>query len=319
MKVFIAHKIPQIGMDLLAGHEIVQNEKAGPLSPADFVKLAKDCDAAITFVSDKVDDFVLSECPKLKLISNYAVGFDNVDFSAAEKHGVTVTNTPDVLTEAVAEHAIALMFAVGRRVLEADRFMREGKYEMWESDLLLGMEFRGATLGVLGLGRIGSRVAEIAHAGLGMNIVYNDIEPNPDFEKNLDAKFLESEELLKTADVVSVHVPLLDSTRHLINAERLKNMKQTAILINTSRGPVVDEEALTQALKQRVIAGAGLDVFENEPHLTPGLGSLENAVVTPHIASATVKARDDMARLATQAVVDFAAGKTPQHVVEPKK
>lgn len=314
-KVFVAHSIPKAGLQMLSGLQVDINDQAGPLAKADLISRAKDANAIVSFLSDKIDEEVLSACPNLKIVSNYAVGFDNIDLDAAAKHNVTVTNTPDVLTEAVAEHTIALMLAVGRRVVEADRFIRSGQYKMWEANLLLGKQLRGSVMGILGCGRIGARVAEIAKQGFGMEIIYSDMNRNQDLEEHLGAKFVEQADLIHQADVLSMHVPLTDSTRHLMDTTKLGDMKSDAILINTSRGPIVDEAALVEALRNKTIAGAGLDVFENEPNMAPGLAELDNVVLTPHIASATVTARDDMARLAAQAVLDVAAGKTPAHVI----
>lgn len=315
-KVFVTHPIPKSGLQMLAGLQVDLNDQNGPLAKADLIGRAKDTDAIISFLSDKIDEEVLLACPKLKIVSNYAVGYDNVDLDAAAKHNVIVTNTPDVLTEAVAEHTIALMLAVGRRIVEADRFMRNGQYKMWEADLLLGKQFKGSAMGILGCGRIGARVAEIAKQGFGMEIIYNDMNRSQDLEEHLGAKFVEQADLIHQADVLSIHVPLTNSTRHLMGAAKLGGMKSDAILINTSRGSIVDEVALVEALRNKTIAGAGLDVFENEPNMTPGLAELDNVVLTPHMASATVTARDDMARLAAQAVLDVAAGKTPAHVIK---
>lgn len=314
-KVFVAHPIPKSGLQMLSGLQVDVNDQPGPLAKTDMISRAKDAHAIISFLSDKIDKEVLAACPNLKIISNYAVGVDNVDLSAAAERGVIVTNTPDVLTEAVAEHTIALMLAAGRRVVEADRFMRAGRYKMWEADLFLGKQFKGSVLGILGCGRIGTRVAEIASLGFGMEIIYYDARRNPEIEKHLGAKFVDQADLVGQADVLSIHVPLTESTRHLVDAAKFSQMKPDAILVNTSRGSIIDEAALVEALRNKTIAAAGLDVFENEPNMAPGLAELDNVVVTPHIASATVTARDDMARLAAQAVLDVAAGRTPAHVI----
>lgn len=300
---------------MLAGMQVSVNDQPGPLSKSDLISHAKDADAIISFLSDKIDEEVLSACPNLKIVSNYAVGYDNVDLSAAAEHKVLVTNTPDVLTDAVAEHTVALILAASRRIVEADSFMRAGKYKMWEADLFLGKQLKGSVLGILGCGRIGARVAEIAHQGFGMEVIYHDSRRSEDLENHLGAKFVEQADLISQADVLSIHVPLTESTRHLIDAAKLSQMKPDAILVNTSRGPVIDEAALVEALRNKTIAAAGLDVFENEPNMAPGLAELDNVVVTPHMASATITARGDMARLAVQAVLDVAAGKTPAHVV----
>jgi glyoxylate reductase len=315
-KVFVAHPIPKLGLQMLTGLQVKVNDLTGPLAKADLINHAKDADAIIAFLSDKIDKEVFAACPNLRIISNYAVGFDNVDLRAAAEHSVVVTNTPDVLTEAVAEHAITLMLAAGRRIVEADRFMRAGRYKMWEADLLLGKQFKGSVMGVLGCGRIGTRVAEIANQGFGMAIIYYDARRNHDMEKHLGAKFVDQADLIRQADVLSIHVPMTESTRQMMDATTFGRMKPDAILINTSRGPVIDEVALVEALRNRTIAAAGLDVFENEPQMAPGLAELDNVVLTPHIASATITARGDMARLAAQAVLDVSAGKTPAHVIE---
>jgi lactate dehydrogenase-like 2-hydroxyacid dehydrogenase len=217
-----------------------------------------------------------------------------------------------VLTDSVAEHAIALMMSVARRVTEGDRYTRAGKYKGWGPMLLLGRPMIGKKLAIIGLGRIGSRVAEIAHNGYGMEIHYYDIAQNADFEKSVNATFhADVDSALKIADYVSVHVPLLPATQHLINADRLREMNSEAFLVNTSRGPVVDEAALVDALKNGVIAGAALDVFEKEPELAPGLAELENVVLTPHIASGTIETRSAMAELAAKNIIAVLSGEAP--------
>ncbi|NIT03512.1 D-glycerate dehydrogenase, partial [Candidatus Saccharibacteria bacterium] len=214
-----------------------------------------------------------------------AVGYDNIDVPAATKRGIMVTNTPGVLTEAVAEHTFALLLAIARRIVESDQFTRAGKYKGWEPMLLLGTELEGKTLGVVGLGRIGARVAQMAARGMGMKVIYYDIKRNPSFERELEVRFYKNlSSLLGEADFVSLHVPLLPTTRHLIGAKELKTMKKSAYLINTSRGPVVDERALVKALKGGWIRGAALDVYEEEPKLAPGLAKLDNVVLAPHTA-----------------------------------
>ena len=207
------------------------------------------------------------------------------------------------------------MLAIARRISESDQFTKTGKYKGWEPELLLGSELKGKTLGIVGLGRIGSRVAEMAVKGMGMKVSYFDVKPSAEFEKEFQATFQDLDSLLKEADFVSIHVPLLPATRHLINADKLKMMKPTAYLINTSRGPIVEEMALVEALKSGTIKGASLDVFENEPQLAPGLADLPNVVLTPHTASATDEARGAMATLAAQAILDTLSSKVPQNLV----
>jgi lactate dehydrogenase-like 2-hydroxyacid dehydrogenase len=273
-------------------------------------------DAVLCLLTDTIDGEIFDAAPNAKVFANYAVGYNNIDVAAASQRGVTITNTPGVLTDTVAEFAMSMICAVTKRIVEADSFVRAGKYGGWGPMLLLGSDLRGKTLGILGAGRIGTRVAEIAHNGFGMNVVYYDIKQNEFIEKDAAAEFRATpEEVLAVADVVSVHVPLLDSTRHLINAERLGKMKPTASLVNTSRGPVVDENALVDALKNKTIRSAAIDVFENEPALSPGLVELPNAIITPHIASATEETRGKMSAIAAENILAHLAGKTPQNVV----
>jgi len=281
---------------------------------AQLLEFIKGADAVLGQLQDKVDEEYLTAAgPQLKIVANYAVGFDNLDLTALSSHNVVGTNTPDVLTEAVAEHAFALIFAITRRIVEAHK-LAQTQSSSFGPEVMLGMELKGKTLGVLGLGRIGSRVAEIGKA-LGMKIIYYDIKQNSEFEQSVGAQFKATpEELLSASDVVSVHVPLLDSTKHLINADRLKMMKPTSYLVNTSRGPVIDEVALVEALKNGTIKGAALDVGETEPKWAPGLVDLDNIVLTPHIASATNEARSEMGVLAAENIIEVLSGrpaKTP--------
>lgn len=304
-KVVVTRKIPGNGMQMLkdAGFEVVVGEQDSPMERSKLLEFIKGADGVLTQLQDKVDEeFLTTAGAQLKVVANFAVGYDNFDTTALLSHNVIGTNTPDVLTEAVAEHTFALIFAITRRVVEAD-IIALRQNSAFGPEVLLGMELKGKILGVLGLGRIGSRVAEIGKA-IGMSIIYYDIKQNNEFEAQLGAIFKATpEELLKEADVVSVHVPLMDATRHLINKEKLEMMKKTAYLVNTSRGPVVDEAALAQALKDKIIAGAALDVFENEPKLSPGLESLMNVVLTPHIASATHEARSSMGELDAKNII----------------
>lgn len=301
--VLVAYPIPEAGMKLLRQKFNVTVSKK-KLAASELRKKAQGHEGIVSLLTDKIDTDFLRANPQVKIIANYAVGFDNIDVEAVKKAGADASNTPGVLTNAVGEHAIALMMAVGRRIVEADRFLRAGKYKGWEPELLLGTGFAGKTLGIVGLGRIGSYVTHIAKRGLGMEVVYNDVKPNPEFEKEYGATFMKLPQLLKVCDVVSIHVPLLPQTHHLFSHAQFKAMKKTAIVINTSRGPVIDESALVGALEQGVIGGAGLDVFEQEPKLAPGLAKLWNCVITPHIASATHEARDAMAVIVAQNIMD---------------
>ena len=315
--VYVTRKIPEVGLGMLkeSGHDVDVSEKDGVLTHEELLSAikAKPYDAVLSLLTDQIGESVFDAVPTAKIFANYAVGYNNIDIEAAKERGVTVTNTPGVLTDSVAEYALALILAVAKRIPEGDRFTKRGDYKGWAPELLLGSDMKGKTLGILGAGRIGSGVAVRAKRAFDMNIIYYDIKPNEHLEKDIECTYKDSvEDVLKESDVVSVHVPLLDSTRHLINAERLSLMKDTAYLINTSRGPVVDEKSLVKALKSGIIRGAGLDVFEEEPALAPGLAELPNVVITPHIASATIDTRGKMSLIAAQNIVDFLAGKEPQ-------
>lgn len=317
-KVFVTRKIPDEGLKLLQGKvelEVWEEDRAIPRE--ELLRRVKGINALLPLLTDKIDAEVMDTAgPQLKIISNYAVGYDNIDVEAASQRGIMVANTPGVLTEAVAEHTFALLLAIARRIPESDKFTRAGRYRGWEPLLLLGTELQGKILGIVGLGRIGSRVAEMATRGMGMKVVYHDIKRDESFERKFKARFYKDfSDLLKEADFVSLHVPLLPATRHLVGEKELKLMKKTAYLINTSRGPVVDEKALVRALKGGWIRGAALDVYEEEPKLAPGLVKLENVVLAPHTASATIEARGAMARLAAQAILDVFAGKGPKNFV----
>jgi glyoxylate reductase len=293
-KIFVTNPIPEVGMELL-------REKYK------LVKKPEGVDAVVSLLTFKIDGAFMDRVGgQLKVIGNYAVGFNNIDLVAAKKRGIMVTNTPGVLTDTVAEHTIALLMAIARRIPESDKFVRAGKYKGWEPMLLLGSDLKGKTLGIIGFGRIGQRVREIAEKGLEMKVLYYD-----KFSKsNASIK-----KILKESDFVTTHVPLLPSTRHLIGAKELKMMKSSAYLINTSRGPVIDESALVKALKRGDIRGAALDVFEDEPKLAKGLKSLKNVVLTPHTASGTRETRDKMAVMVANNVISALSGKKPANLV----
>ena len=294
--VFVTSRIPEEGINLLQKQGYVL--KFGPLGKA------KGAHALLCLLTDTIDEKVMDSIgPQLKIISNMAAGLDNIDVHEAVKRGITFANTPGVLTEAVAEHTVALLLAVSRRVAEGDRFIRAKQYKGWRVDLLLGQELQGKTVGIVGYGRIGSRVAAILEKGFNMKVAYYDEHRNEIAERN-NARYVSLEELLKSSDVVSLHVPLLAATLHLIGEKELAMMKRTAYLINTSRGAVVDEKALARVLKENGIAGAGIDVFEHEPKINASLLKLQNAVLTPHIASASHEARVAMAELACQNIIN---------------
>lgn len=318
--IYVTRKVPGKALAMLAekGYAVDVSKKDGVLTRAELLAAlrAKPYEGVLCLLTDAIDGEVFDAVPSATIFANYAVGFNNIDTGAAKERGITVTNTPDVLTDTVAEHTFALILAIASRIAEGDRFVRAGRYHGWEPEMLLGTDVRGKTLGLLGAGRIGSRVAYQAARGFDMKVVYYDVKRNEQFEKEFSAAFRPSvEEVLSEADVVTVHVPLLPSTRHLLNAERLRMMKKTAYLVNTSRGPVIDEAALVVALREGVIRGAALDVFENEPALAPGLAELEDVILTPHIASATEETRGKMGEVAAQNLIDFFEGKKPRNAI----
>ncbi|MEK7646701.1 MAG: D-glycerate dehydrogenase [Patescibacteria group bacterium] len=318
--ILITREIPQIGIDMLEaqGYNVtVCPGKAGdaPLPQKKFLSYLKKTpyDAVISLLTDKIDTKTLDVAPTVKIFANYAAGFNNIDLAETKKRGVIATNTPGVSSVAVAEHAVALMFALTTRLVEADLFTKKGKYKGWSPMSFIGSDITGTTIGLIGVGSIGYEVARMLARGFGVKIVYYDVVANTKLESEFSATRSDTVEgVLAQADIVSLHVPLLDSTHHLMNASRFAQMKPTAFLVNTSRGPVVDEKALVSALKKRQIAGAGLDVFEYEPKITSGLTKFPNVVLTPHIASARTSARNDMARIAVQNVIDVLEGREPK-------
>ncbi len=278
--------------------EVDVNEADAPLLRKELIRRLQGRQGLVCMISEAIDEELLAACPDLKVASNVAVGFNNIDVAAATKRGVVVTNTPDVLTETTADFAWTLLMAIARRVVEADRYVRDGKFDQWKNMLLLGGDIHGKTLGIVGFGRIGRAMARRAQ-GFGMRVLYQDaVAADPATERELRASRTDIATLLKESDFVTLHTPLLPETRHLINAQSLKTMKKTAYLINASRGPVVNETALAQALTEGWIAGAGIDVFEDEPKVHPGLMGLTNVVLAPHIGSASSDTRLQMANLA---------------------
>ncbi len=318
--VFVSRIIPQEGIDLLKKEcDVTVNPQDRVLSKQELIEQMRGKDALLCLLTDKIDAEVLDSNPRLRVVSNYAVGFDNIDVPACTARGLPLSNTPGVLTESVADHAMALMLAVSRRIAEGDKTVKAGAYPGWSPMYMLGNDVYERTLGILGLGRIGKAVAERAFKGFRMKILYYDVVRDPQFEKDVHAKFSTVDEVLKGSDFVSVHVPLLPTTKHMISDAQFKMMKPTAYLINTSRGPVIDEAALVRALQNKTIAGAGIDVFEFEPKLSPGMEKLDNLVVTPHLASATRTTRAAMATLAAQNVIDALNGKTPATQLNSKE
>ena len=319
-KVYVTRKIPDPGLNLLreSGHEVVVSEKDGVLTREELLEALRgdSYDAVLSLLTDKIDGEVYDAAPNAKIWANYAVGFGNLNLDDAKERGITVTNTPGVLTDTVAEYAVALLLAVAKRIPEADRFTKELKYEGWAPELFLGADLKGKTLGVVGAGRIGTAMAMKAARAFEMSVIYYDVKPNETLENELGATYKENvDDVMKEADFISVHVPLLDSTKHLISRERMQMMKPTAFLINTSRGPVVDENALVELLRDGTIRAAGIDVYEEEPKLAHGLPELANAVTTPHIASATEETRGKMSEMAARNIVEFLAGNTPPNPV----
>jgi len=313
-KVFVTRQILDSGIKLLKdkGFEVEVSGVDGVMPREELLQKVKGADAILSLLTDKVNDELFDAAgPQLKIVANYAVGYDNIDVPAATKRNIIITNTPGVLTESVAEHAIALMFAIARKVVESDQFMRDGKFHGWAPMMYLGNDLVGKTLGLVGLGRIGAAVAKRMHDGFEMKVVYYDLKRNEELEKQYGIEHKELDSLLKEADFISIHVPSTPETKHLINAERLKMMKPSAYLVNTARGPVVDEAALVEALKNNVIRGAGLDVYESEPVMAPGLAELPNTVLTPHTASATEETRGAMSELAAKNIIEVLEGRAP--------
>jgi glyoxylate reductase len=288
-----------------------QHVAIDPLPKPDLIARLQDKDGLVCLITDIIDDQVLSAAPRLKVIANVAVGYDNIDVSAARRRGIIVTNTPDVLTDTTADFTWAMLLAVARRTVEADRYVRAGHWRRWEFLRLLGADVHGRTLGIVGFGRIGRAVGRRA-LGFGMRVLYHDaVRADAGVEQELHATFTDRAELLRESDFVSLHCALTPDTHHLIDAAALRQMKPSAILINAARGPIVDEAALVEALRERAIAGAGLDVFEREPTVHPGLLQLDNVVLAPHIASASETTRIRMATLAVENCLAVLEGKAP--------
>ncbi len=320
MKIFVTRIVPEAGIKMLKdkGYEIAVNQEDRVLTKEELITALKDqnYNALFCLLTDKIDSEVMDSFgPQLKIVANMAVGFDNIDAQEAKKRGIMITNTPGVLTDTVAEHTFALMLAIAHRISEADKFTRSGQYIGWAPMLMLGNDLSRKTLGIVGLGRIGSRVAHHGVKGFEMKVLYYDVNRNEEFEKEFGAVFVSLDDLLKQSDFVSIHVPLLPATQHLINAEKLKLMKPTSYLINTSRGPIIDEAALAMALADKTIKGAALDVFEFEPKITPELLSIDNVILTPHIASATEETRSKMSVLAATNIIEALEGRIPPNIL----
>ena len=318
--ILITREIPHSAVLMLQerGYVVDVNKQDKILNQQEIIDLLKQkpYDAVITLLTDKIDKNIFDASPTVKIFSNYASGYDNIDVIEAKARGIVIANAPTELSSfAVAQHTIGMILALANRTVEADRFVRLGKYVGWEPMGFLGTDISGKIIGLVGDGRIGESVAKFCK-GLGFKIIYTDIHRNKKLEDELGAVFYESlEELLPMADFVSLHVPLLPSTKHLLNEKTLRLMKHTSFLINTSRGGVIDEIALEKILKEKVIAGAALDVFEFEPKISSNLLELENVVLTPHIASANLDAREAMASMAAQNIIDFDEGKELKNII----
>jgi glyoxylate reductase len=317
--VYVTRMIPQQTIDTLREHHDVEvNPHDRALSKEELLQAVRGRDAVISLLTDTIGGEVLDAAgPQCRIVANYAVGFNNFDLDAATARGVIMTNTPGVLDDATATHAWALLLATARRIPESERYVRAGKWHGWAPMAFIGQDVDNKTLGIAGLGRIGSKFARKA-AAFDMNIIYTDARPNTEFERQYNARFVDKATLLRESDYLSLHLPLLDETHHYIGAAELAAMKPTAVLINAARGPLVDEKALVAALREKVIWGAGLDVFEDEPKLTPGLAELDNVVIVPHIASATTQTRLAMGKIATDNVIRVLNDEAPLNCINPQ-
>jgi len=318
-KVYVTRKIPEPGLAIVkAAADVSAWEREDVPPPRDVLQReVADADGLLSLLTDSIDAALMDTAPRLKVVSNFAVGYDNIDVPAATARGIVVTNTPEVLTETVADFAFCLMVAAARRLVEADAYTRAGRWKTWEPLLLAGQDVYGTTLGLIGLGRIGSAVARRAK-GFGMQVLYFDVVRREDLEAAQGIEFRGMDDVLRTSDFISVHVPLSAQTRHLISGPQFALMKPTAVFVNTSRGPVVDQAALAEALRMRTIYAAGIDVFEREP-IDPDdpLLKLDNVTVAPHIASASVPTRVKMATLAAENLVAVLEGRRPPNPVNP--
>ncbi len=320
-KVFVFRKVPfreRIAEILSPVADLTLHDTEDPPPEATLRAILPQTVGLLPTALDPVTAAMIEAAPRLRIIGNYGVGYNNVDVAAATARRIAVTNTPGVLTEATADTTWALIMAVARRTVEADAFVRAGKFDGWRASLFLGTQLAGKTLGLIGLGLIGRAVARRG-LGFGMRVIYSGRRRAvPETEAALQARLVSLEELLRDADIVSIHCPLTTETHHLLDTRRLALMKPTAYLVNTARGPIVEEQALVEALRARRIAGAGLDVYEEEPKLAPGLADLPNVVLFPHIGSSTLEAREGMARLAAENIRAALEGRRPPNLVNPK-
>lgn len=317
-KVLLTRMLPQAALDLASTHcQMEVNRRDVRYTKKQLIQHLQGKVGMICVLTDTIDAQVLGSNPKLKVVSNVAVGLDNIDVQAATRHGIMVTNTPGVLTETTADFAWALLLTAARRVVEGDRFVRAGKWKEWMFMGFLGTDLYGKVLGICGLGRIGTAVARRAQ-GFNMKILYTQRHRDEARERELDATYVDKMTLLRESDFVVLMLPLTSETRHYIGRKELSTMKRTAILVNAARGPIVDEKALVQALTSGKIAGAGLDVFEREPQVERGLLRLQNVVLAPHIASASMETRTKMASMAAENCVAGVTGRQPPNLVNPE-
>lgn len=311
MKVVVTRRTPEIAIQMLRAHfDVVYRDVDSLLDKAELMTMVSDADAVLSSLTDTIDQEVVDVMKKTKIVMNLAVGYNNLDVNALKAAGIVIANTPDVLSDTTAETAWSLLMAVSRHIVAADRFVREGKWKGFSSDLFLGQDVYGKSLGIIGAGRIGRRFAEKAR-GFNMHISYHSRHRHYDFEKMHNAEFKSLENLMSSCDIISLHVPFNNETQCLIGEKELALMKPNAILINTSRGAVIDEKALIQTLQERKIFGAGLDVYENEPHVPAELLALDNVVLLPHIGSASVETRNQMAVLAARNIIEVLQGRQP--------
>lgn len=311
-RILIPERIPQVASELLqkAGFEVIRYKAGNTFPTAFWKKHAPAADGFISLLDNRIDAKAITQLTKCKVIANYAVGFNNIDVAEASARGIYVTNTPDVLTDATADMAFALILASARHIVTGDRFMRQGKFKGWKPDLLLGMQLSGKTLGLVGAGRIGAAVAKRA-AAFGMKVIYYNRSEKRALENTVGARKVTLASLMKSADIISLHVPLNNETHHILDENLLRTMKTSAILINTARGEIVDEKVLIKMLKAKLIAGAGFDVYENEPLVNPALLKLPNVILAPHLGSATETARNEMAAITAKNVIAVLKGRKP--------
>ena len=318
-RILITGNLPEnVILPLKEKYEMEMNQEDRPMDRQELLLRVKDKQGLLPMLSDSINEEVLNCAPHLKMIANFGVGYNNIDVRLATARGIMVSNTPGVLTDATAELAFTLMLSVSRRLVEGDRMVREGRFKFWAPMLFLGREVTGKTLGIIGMGKIGKAIAVRAKA-FDMRILYHNRKRiNSKEEENMRVEYVDLKTLLKESDFVSLNVPLTEETKHLIGKNELSLMKSTAFLINTSRGQVIDEKALVEVLRARKIGGAGLDVYENEPSLTPGLTELDNVILLPHVGSGTLETRIKIGTLAVENLIAGLEGRTPPNFVNPE-